>query len=272
MSKGKILQSNLLEVGAKFVVTDKFKDNTYPPGTMGFICHIKGIDDNYQNVAKVNAVIIRRGKGGKPRLEFSNLLIPIFMVENENFDKILPCGTRKYFVSVIREAESISDVRLTDPLDFLGWATSMAHRIKKMSDSCKHKKWPEDKANPVRRILNLTNHFNEDPEKFLEEYSYDGFRTEFVDTLRRMGSAMARIHLMLDLTKVDCEINAAEFLEFTNKGEFIPKDAENKTNEYKFTDDDKLLERSVDYYHEIKEEIQKLYNEKRNSKKSKSKS
>lgn len=266
MDKDKILQSNLLEAGAKFVVTDRFKDNTFPPGTLGFICQIRGIDDNYQNLAKVSAMIVRRGKGGKPRLDLNNVSIPVFMVDNENFNKILPIeDSRKYFFHIEREANPISDVRLIDSLDFVGWAAAMAHRVKKMSDNCRHKKWPEDKANPVRRVMSMRDFFHEHPEKCLEEFGRMDFRLEFIDTLRRMSSSMARIHLMFDISKVDCEINAAEFLEFTNKGEFIPKDAEDKTNEYKFTDDNKLLERSVDYYHEIKEEIQKLYNEKKKS-------
>lgn len=268
MDKNKILQSNLLEAGAKFVVTDKFKDNTFPPGTLGFVCQIKGVDDNYQNLAKASVTIIRRGKGGKPRLDFNNVLLPIFMVDSENFNKIMPVeDSRKYFFHIERESNPINDVRSIDSLDFVGWASAMAQRVKKMSDSCKHKKWPEDKAHPVRRILNnIGERFYENPEKCLSEFGLVDFRLEFVDALRKMSSSMARIHLMFDITKVECEINAAEFLEFTNKGEFIPKDAEDKTNEYKFTDDNKLLERSVDYYQEIKEEIQKLYNEKTNSK------
>lgn len=268
MNKDKILQSNLLEAGAKFVVTDRLKDNTFPPGTLGFICQVKGIDENYQNLAKVSTIIVRRGKGGKPRLDFSNVLIPVFMVEGESFAKILPGeDSRKYFFHIEREADPINDVRAVESLDFIGWAWAMAHRIKKMSDSCRHKRWPEDKADPIRRMLNnVGDRFNESSEKCLDEFGHIDFRLEFVDALRRMSSSMARIHLMFDTTKVDCEINAAEFLEFTNKGEFIPKDAEDKTNEYKFTDDDKLLERSVDYYREIREEIQKLYNEKKKSK------
>ena len=41
---------------------------------------------------------------------------------------------------------------------------------------------------------------------------------------------------------------AAEFIEFTNSGAFIPKDAEDKKNEYRFTEDDAELKENMKMY------------------------
>ena len=268
MSK-EVLQSYLFEAGAKFIVLDQVKDGTFGPGSLGYISYIKSLDDNYQNLAKVVAVIIRRGKGGKDRLSVHTLYMPVFVFENENFDKLMPDSNRKYYIHIEREGDPIMSVSDMNILDFLGWAAAITVRLKKMSESCKHRKWPEDKSNPLNRISRLHQHFEQDPEGHQEEYNNEDFRNHFVAECRKMNSAMARIHLQFDLKKVELELNAAEFLEYTNKGEFIPEDAKDKTNEYEFTDDSKLLTRSVKHYSSIKDEIQKLYDGKQKKKKKK---
>jgi hypothetical protein len=264
-----VLQSYLFEAGAKFTAVDRVKDGTFGPGSLGFISYVKSLDDNYQNLAKVVVVITRRGKGGKGRLGVHTLYLPVFVFENENFAKLMPDSNRKYYIHIERETDPIMSIADMDALDFLGWATAMVIKLKKMSESCRHKKWPEDKSNPLNRINRLYQHFEEDPDGHLVEYDNEDFRDNFIAECRRMNSAMARIHLQFDLKKVELELNAAEFLEYTNKGEFIPEDAEDKKNEYEFTDDDKLLTRSVKHYGSIKDEIQKLYDDKQTKKKKK---
>lgn len=259
-----VIQSYLYETGAKFIVLDTSKDKTYSPGSTGFVSYIKSLDDNYQDVAKVSVVITRRGKGGKPRLEKIIAYQPIFIFEGENFAKLLPTeGSRKYYMDIGRDSDPIVDINDMSGLDFLGWAAAMAEKLKRMSENCKHRRWPEDKGHPVNRASWITERFNEDPDRFLTEYGDNkDFRTEFVKAFREMNSAMARIHLEFDLKKIAVEVNAAEFLVFTNKGEFIPKDAEDKINEYKFTEDTALLSRSFKYYSDIQEEVKHLYEDK----------
>jgi hypothetical protein len=257
MSK-EVLQSCLLEAGTKFVISENLKDNTFGPGTTGFISYIEGLDDSYQNLARVTVSITRRGKNGKDRLNLHQVFMPIFYFENEAFAELMPKGTRKFYIHPERESEPIESLMDVSDLDFVGWAVAMAVRLRRMNDSCRHKKWPEEKANPLNQIRRSLDHFDEDPPAYLEKLANPDFRTAFIDECRRKASAMIRMHLEFDINKLNAEVNGAEFLLFTNKGEFIPKDAEDKTNEYEFTKDNKLLERSVEYYTKVRDKVRKL--------------
>ena len=266
-SKDDILTSNLLEAGAMFKVTDDIKDNTFSPGSLGFVSYVKGIDESYQNVAKMFTVMIRRGKSGKARLMDVTLCVPVFYVDHKGFKKLLPEeGNKKYFMHIEREAPLATDIMTYPGLEFLGYASAIAKRIKYMSDQCKHKKWPEAKSHPINILKRLPENFEGDPDAYLERANDPEFRTIFVDESRRMISSLIRVHLQMDITRAETEINAAEFLLFTNKGEFIPKDAEDKTNEYEFTKDNTILEQTVKFHKKLREDITKLYqNKKRNS-------
>jgi hypothetical protein len=255
-----ILSSNLLEPGAMFKVGDKTKDNTFSPGSLGFVSLIRGIDDSYQDVAKVLAVMTRRGKGGKNRLMSVNICTPIFYIGHEGFDKLLPeNGARKHFIHIERETPMATDVMKLPPLDFLGFATAISKRIKYMSDQCQHKKWPEDKGNPINVLKRMPDYFEEDPDTYLDKFTTTEFREQFVLEARRMTSALIRVHLQLDITRAEAELHAAEFLAFVNNGEFIPKDAKEKKNEYAFTEDNALLERTIKFHTNLKKEINTLY-------------
>jgi len=259
-----ILVSNLLEPGAMFKVIDKVKDNNFPPGSLGFISFIRSIDDSYQDVAKVLAIMIRCGKGGKPRIMSTTLSIPVFYVDHKGFDKLLPDDSaRKGFVHIERNIPMASDILKMEPLHFLGYSVALSKRIKHMSDQCRHKKWPEAKSNPINILKRMPDYFNEDPGTMLEKYTNDDFRSNFIAEARRMMSAMIRVHLEMDMLRADTEINAAEFLLFTNKGEFIPKDAEDKKNEYAFIKDNAMLKRTVEYYKNLRNAAQKLYKDKK---------
>lgn len=259
-----ILLSNLLEPGTMFKVTDDFKDNTFSPGSIGFISFVNGVDESYQDVAKVLVVITRRGKGGKSRLMSANICIPIFTVDHKGFRKLLPDnGARKYFMHIEQHAPFAIDVMSLTPLAFLGYGTAISKRIKHMSDQCRHRKWPESKSNPINVLKRLPDYFEEDPEGMLAKYANDDFRETFIAEARRLTSSLVRVHLQLEIIRTKTELNAAEFLAFTNKGEFIPKDAEDKVNEYEFTNDNALLKRTVAFYTKMRDEIQKLYDNKK---------
>ena len=254
--KIEMLSSGLLEPGAMFCVTDRVKDNTFSPGSLGFVSFIKGLDESYQNVAKIRCVMIRRGKGGKPRLMNATICVPVFNVEHENFPKLMPePGARKYYMDIERYLPLATEVMEMKPLYFMGYAVALAKRIKHMSDQCKHKKWPEAKSNPINVLKKLPDYFEDDPDTYLEKYANAAFRDRFIEVSRKMVSSLIRMHLQLDITRADVELNAAEFLLFTNKGEFIPKDAEDKTNEYQFTDDNDMLQRTVDFHDRLRKDV-----------------
>lgn len=265
MADKEFLTSKLLEPGAMFKVTDTIKDTVYQPGSLGFISFIIGIDDSYQNLAKIRAITVRKGKGGKDRIMSSNLFIPIFYVDHEGFKKLLPGeGSKKGYIQIKRHIPMAVNVMTLDSLSFVGQAVALSQRIRHMSEQCRHKKWPEGKNHPVNAMRRLPDYFEEDPPALLEKFSSDGFRESFILEARRMSSSLVRMQIQLDMTRADVEINAAEFLIFTNKGEFIPKDAKEKENEYKFTDDDAMLKRTLGYHKKLRVDIEKLFKNKKN--------
>ena len=67
-SDDSILKSGVMISGAKFTVSDDSTDGTFGPGTTGFMAFVKGKDKDYSNVFFKRAVITRRGKTGKPRI------------------------------------------------------------------------------------------------------------------------------------------------------------------------------------------------------------
>lgn len=263
MSK-QILVSDLLEPGAMLQVTEEVKENTFSPGSLGFVAFVRGLDESYQNVAKVSAVMIRRGKGGKSRMMDVTLHVPIFYLDHPGFKKLMPDdGNKKYYVQIERAAPVAADLMNVSSLNFIGYAVAMSKYIKHMSDQCRHKKWPEAKSHPVNVLKRLPEYFEEHAEENTEKYSTEGFRANFVMEARRMISSLVRVQLQLDINRVDVELNAAEFLLFSNEGEFIPKDAEDRTNEYRFTEDTDLLKRTVKYHEALKIDILKLGEAKR---------
>lgn len=270
MADKEILISKLLEPGAMFMVTDAVKDNMFPPGSIGFISYINGIDDSYQDIAKIHAIMIRKGKGGKDRVMKATLFSPIFYVDHKGFDKLLPedGGNKKGYVHIERHMSATIDMMELSPMMFIGYAVALSTRIKFMSDQCKHRRWPEKKSHPVNVLRQLSGYFEEDPEILLEKHGSEAFRIDFVEKARRMVSSLIRMQIQLDMTRADAEVNAAEFLVFTNKGEFIPKDAKDKENEYKFTDDDAMLRRTLAHHKKLHSNIEVLLKNKKNKKNS----
>lgn len=251
------LQSGILDTGTKFTISDRIKNPTLIPGSIGFMSYLRGLDDSYQNVANMNAVLIRKGKTGKERVEFCNLGIPIFTFQDKNFSKILPTiENRRSFVYIDKEEGQYNNLMEVTPLDFIGWATAMAGKLNLMSNKCKHSKWPTASKNPINKILRIVDYFPEDPPEHLNFFGSTEFRSSFLNEARSMYSMMVKIYLEMDGLKAKCELNASEFLEFTNEGKFLEK--QNAKNEYKFTNDNALLERTTKYYKTVKKEIDEL--------------
>jgi len=251
------LKSNIFDTCIKFRISDKIKNPAHLSGSMGFISYLDGLDDSYQNVADINTVIIRKGKTGKERLFFCKLRIPIFVFDGKQFAKILPTiENRRNFVYIDRENDQLFNLMDTDSLDFIGWATAMSSKLKLMSSRCKHSRWPSGNKNPVNKMLQLPDYFGDDPLAKLEFFGNPDFRHEFLNEARVMYSSMVKIHLEREKIKAGCELNASEFLEFTNKGKFLEK--KNAENEYKFTDDNALLERTIKHYKAAKKDIEVL--------------
>jgi len=69
----------------------------------------------------------------------------------------------------------------------------------------------------------------------------------------------------MDLNRANTEVNAADFLLFTNRGEFLPYDSGDKTNEYQFMDDNKILENTLEHYQRVRDTLKTLYKAKSKS-------
>jgi hypothetical protein len=73
-----------------------------------------------------------------------------------------------------------------------------------------------------------------------------------------MEGTLFKLRLMQDARRLQSIANAAEFLTFVNNGEFIAEDAEDKKNEYRFTEDTELLAGNVEYHAERLKEMGEL--------------
>lgn len=269
MTEKEILTNNLLGPGTMFKVTDKVKDSALPPGSLGFTCFVRKIDDSYQNLAIVSAIMIRKGKGGKDRIMTTTMAVPIFYVDHKGFNKLMPeDGTKKGYVHIEPAAPPAVNIMSLTPLEFLGFGVALSIRIKFMADQCRHKKWPEVKSHPVRAMLRVADHFEGDPEKYLTTHAADEFRETFIKEAQRMTYSLVRMQIQLDKEHADTIVNAAEFLVFTNSGEFIPKESKEKENEYKFTEDDAMLKRTLTFHKKICSDMNTLYKNKKTKPKS----
>jgi len=264
----KFIKPLLYPPGTPFIVNDFVKDCSVGVGSRGFLSVIHGIHDTYQNLAKITSVITRKGKGGKPRLEKHEFCIPIFIYfENEeNFRKLMPTvGDVRVYTSIERETEEeeMLDIAKVPTIDFLGWASAMVINLRHVSGKNRYGTWPEDQAHPLNRFQRMPELYNEDKERFEEQYKEKPARQLVVDAIRRMDSALCKMKVGHSLRTFDITLNAAEFLVYVNRGDFIPAEQEDKTNNYKFTEDQKLLEENFKYHKGVCEELQKVCAEKK---------
>jgi hypothetical protein len=257
----KFINESLLEIGTKFIVSEQIKEANPATGSMGFLSSINGTHEDFQNVAKITVMLTRKGKGGKPRIDRIEMISPIFYYyENgDNFKKIMPpAGTNNWYGMLERIESPTEDLLKMQTLDFLGWASAVVYNLRNMLGKIRHGWWPEDAGNPLNRFARMSEMFNEDPEKFLELYQTDAVRKEVIEAIRRMEGTLFKLRLMQNARRLQSIANAAEFLTFVNNGEFIAEDAEDKKNEYRFTEDTELLAGNVEYHAERLKEIGEL--------------
>lgn len=264
----KFINSLLLDPGQPFVITDFAKDTNYGVGSKGFITTIQGGHETYQNVAKIHAVMTRKGKGGKPRIERCEFSIPIFVYfENEeNFRKIMPTVAEvRNYQSIEPEEEpgSVSDILQMSTVDFLGWASAIITNLHHVSSKARYGTWPEDQANPLNRFRRMADIYADDSARLVEFYTESKNRKNVIDLIRRTEAALFKIRMSHRVKILDYILNAAEFLVYVNKGEFIPSEQEDKTNEFKFTEDQALLDSNLKYHKEVHESALKLCVEKK---------
>lgn len=194
MSKTTPLTSQIFNTGTKFIVTDDTKDSTFGPGTVGFVSYVKGHDQDYPNVAYFNAAIIRRGKTGKKRIDFSEMSTPIFDFKDDNLVKVMPEEKRRYYVHIEPVLPYEDRVQRMSDIDFLGWAHSQARYVQKLSTRAKHVAvWPSESASPLNRILNMNENYSEDMDDSLTNAVS---REKFSKSIRMLESTLVKSALL----------------------------------------------------------------------------
>lgn len=124
-----MLTLHLGDPGTVFQVNEAIKDNTFTPGTKGYLSYIQGPDHNNPNIVFQIVVTTRKGRTGKPRLNKNILLTPIFSIPGIPVDKIIPMDSaRKSFVSIDLEniVVDLLDCNAVNMQDFLGAILSRA--------------------------------------------------------------------------------------------------------------------------------------------------
>lgn len=215
MSKEEIqLECNVQRCGTPFKVTDDFKDTTFGPGSMGLLSYMMGPDNNNPNVVFQQVVTTRRGKGGKPRINKSVILCPIFKVPGIPHELLYPkAGDTKYFVNIdasvgvtdliLNENEAISDeymswlltrAMLTQELDKVVYPPD--HRIMASAGLQGGGRgsgiWPKDKLDVLKK-------FAQNVERWHSDGMTDVIAEEF-------GSFETRLSMLQQLKKVEASL------------------------------------------------------------------
>lgn len=216
--KPEILKSCLFHHGTKFVVTNRSEDGTYGPGTTGFVSFIKGFDQDFPNVAYVVCSVIRRGKGGKPRLERGEISVPIYDAKNKTLAENMPDEKRKFYVHIAADND-ICEVTDMKDIDFLGWAYATSMFVFKLGSRSKHfKPWPKSNSHILNMALHLDDMWGEDPDHAIESFRHAAVRRDFAMRLRTIESTLVKPSLAYMAKVVGLEKAAmAQLLKIHNK-------------------------------------------------------
>lgn len=240
VKKPEILQHCLFNTGVRFTVTPDVKETTFAPGSVGFMSFVKEADHDYQNVAYITAVIVRRGKGGKARVNANGLSIPVFnderMLKHDNY---LPLG-RRYYVHVEKMPLDEKHLLDLDDLSFVGWACAQAkylnHLILNVTRPKAKKLWPGKNNNsPLVHAFNFPDYFDAEKDEVFEKYATKEFRSTFIEEARRMESYLAKCVLLHQKSIASILLNSAHFLTYTNE-------------KYYEVADKKLAKNTVEFY------------------------
>jgi hypothetical protein len=206
-------KSQIWMPGTKFVVSESTIDGAYGPGTTGFLAYVKGHDQDYPDVYFLRATIIRRGKGGKPRLESAELSTPIFPLEGDAAKTFLPPDKRKYYVHLERDPLGTADIIEARVYDFLGWAFANALFMQKLAGHARHfRVWPEDGEHVLNKAKMMNEFYNEDPDFVENEFGGTGWRMAFIQQLRAIQATLSLSTLVYLARVAKLEKSASEML------------------------------------------------------------
>jgi hypothetical protein len=223
-----MMKSQFLRHGSKFIVTDQSEDSTYGPGTTGFVSYVKGFDQDFPNVAYLVVSIVRRGKGGKLRVERSEISTPIFEFDNAALKEHMPDEKRRFYVH-IEQQPNPSHVNEMLPVDFIGWAFAVSMFVNKLSQCSKHfKPWPNSSTHVLNRALNAAEIWSESEGQAVEILGNIEYRETFTRAARMMESTLVKSSLGYMSKITALEVAALEHILKINPKDNASKIAENR--------------------------------------------
>lgn len=188
-----IALSNIVQTGTVFEVIAPTKSTTFSVGTKGVISYVEGYDKDFRNIVYYKVIIMRRGKGGKKRIELEQVLMPVFVPECSNLKCILP-KTNKQFMFVDMNKQFIEqNVFGFDDHLFLAWAYAYGKYLHKLhSMTGKYKIWPGDKNCVLNTINNIQEKFVDDQANALNVYASNKFRKLAITEIRLFEATLSR--------------------------------------------------------------------------------
>jgi hypothetical protein len=181
--------TNVLNAGSLFTTLDPLKSSVLPPGSIGFVAHIRQVHRPLCYTAET--VIIRKGKTGKQRLDSKNIRAPIFLTpelqENEKYIEFLSkeLVTLKYYMH-IKPVDMLPSILEFTELEFIAWAFAYyRHIISLMELSNPPFKFQGEQFTPLSRVSSLPSKWQNNPQEILDYYKSTTHKREVVSHLRK---------------------------------------------------------------------------------------
>jgi hypothetical protein len=193
------LQSTLLPSGTQFVVMDNTEGSYFTSGTTGFIIASRPwIHDDYIPCAILNTVIVKKGKTGRARLDFNNIITPTYTIVDTSckhwkiMQHRLPMH-EKFYTDSVKPFNEYTDMFNLRPVEFLGWCGAYAQYILNLSQYATHQViWPEDKTDGLNIAIRIKDIWDSDPELALERYTTHEMRERIVVAIREKETELVK--------------------------------------------------------------------------------
>lgn len=213
-----LLSSNILSTGNKFVVAKKTVDGTFRAGTTGIISYIEGIDTECANVVFLLAVILKRGKTGKQRIDLEKISTPIFNFKKMDSVSIMPNKERKRYIYTEPTHKIYRNIHDMGNLEYLGWAFAWVLYLQKLSKCTKpFCIWPKKENHILNRMLKISSFWEENADYVIEDFCNKKKRESFTKNMRIIESTLSQCSLSYMVKVAESEVNASEYLIRHNK-------------------------------------------------------
>ena len=186
----KYIKKNFLLPCTKFSI-EKITSGVIIPGSIGFVCFNSNKDFNLYSL---DAIIIRRGKKGRNRVDCVRIKSPAFFSEETD---VAIVNNSCNILRIIPESFENNHILAMSNIEYIGWAISMANFLAFIYSTYSSKTaWPDGPINNLHNIsskeLKLLEH---EPDLFFEKYSTSKSRRTFIQAARRMYCSLMQSRL-----------------------------------------------------------------------------